>query len=564
MSDRISINDKSDKNTSSYVVEGFGLHFDYFTDWDIEASFMTDWELQSESKTYKGVGTTDLFITLNEISKEYGLTRYSQRKSDVLVIYTDRLWELSCFLSTYIDGEFKFYFQVLEHIEFRKCWDDTLHKAKDIQEWATGYINNLFVPDKYFYLTQSQIFRKRIKKACKKDKVTLGKDLFPRNYEVFKFYRKALMGGICYCPYPECWFQQPIIEIDLKSAYIYCFLKKHCVSEGKTVDPATWEVYLGNTNRASIGKYQITYTSWSSKVHCYKNIQGKHCKPTDDGVPVTDTFILTSNDIKLMLEMINITGVKCLELREFELGRLPKTILDNVVDAFIAKETAEEGMDRKIKKVILNAIYGNTIRKADSKGEWKYQASHTDLSPLWGIFITAYCKELVIGLGSKLEGWLYSDTDSIFCIDTPENRKLIEEFNDKIRADVKAICEELGYDYEILKNLGTFCFEEEISEFKAWKPKTYAFTKTNGEIVRKAAGCNRDTYYDENIYMLPDVPIGKKVLEKKFLNKPADVDRDGVHYHEESTFIINEFDGDNELMLKLMELAYLINGTLPY
>ena len=563
MSERLSVNDKSDKNTSSYIIEGFGLHFNDFTDWDTEASFMTDWELVSEHKTYRGNGTTDLFITLNEISKEYGLTRYSARKSDVLVIYTDRLWELSCYLSTYIDNEFKYYFQVLDHIEFRKCWDDTLVTAKAIQEWATNYINNLFVPDKYFYITKSQIFRKRIKKACKKDKVTLGKDLFPKNYNLFQFYRHALFGGICYCPYPSVWFQQPIIEIDLKSAYIYCFLKKHCVSEGKFVDTSTWEIYLGNSNRLSIGTYEITYTSWSSKAHCYKNIKGEHCKPTEDGIPVTDTFTLNSIDLKLMLGMLNVTGIKCCELVEFELGRLPKTILDKVVEAFIDKDEAT-GAEKKIKKVVLNSIYGNTVRKADTYDDWKYMLKNSDLSPLWGILITTYCKELVIGLGSKLEGWIYSDTDSIFCIDTPENRKMIEEFNDNIRADIKGICEELGYDYNKLKNLGTFCLEEEISEFKAWKPKTYAFTRTDGSIIRKAAGCNRNAYYDENIYFMPDVPIGEKVLDKTFINHPVDLVKDGVHYHEESSYILNTFECDNEMMLKLMEIAYLESGTLPY
>ena len=39
MSERISINDKSNMNTSSYIIEGFGLHFNDFTDWDTEASF---------------------------------------------------------------------------------------------------------------------------------------------------------------------------------------------------------------------------------------------------------------------------------------------------------------------------------------------------------------------------------------------------------------------------------------------------------------------------------------------------------------------------------------------
>lgn len=560
---KLSINDKGNDNTSAYVLEGWGITFTDYEDTDF--TIMTSFKITNGTKIYEGKTIYDLLTTLDSICKEYDLHDYSKRKKDILVIYTDRLWELSCYLDRYISNAFSYYFQVLDHIEFRQCWDERCVTAESIAEWASNYINNLFVPDKYFYITKSQIFRKRITKTCKKNGVTVGKDIFPDTYELFKYLRMALYGGICYCPYPETMFNQPIIEIDLKSAYIYCFLKKHCVTKGEWVkDLKTWESYINNPMKMSIGTYEITYTSWSNKIKCYKNIDGEACKQTEDGQPVSDVFVMNNRDLKIFLDTAGVTGVKCLDLMEFDLDYLPKEIIDCVVQAYIAKETAKDSTDKKIKKVALNSIYGNTIRKAETRDDWKRQYGKSYLAPQWGTLITSYCKELIIGLGSQLDGWIYSDTDSIFCFDTPENRKAIEQFNAKIRAEVKSICDYYGYDFEPLKNLGTFVIEEEIVKFKAWKQKQYAFTNKDGQITRKAAGCNRDTYFDESIYDMEQVPIGEKVLRKMFINKPVSKEIDGVLYEQPTSYYIIKVNCDNDTTMSLMELFYEVYGDLPY
>ena len=168
-------------------------------------------------------------------------------------------------------------------------------------------------------------------------------------------------------------------------------------------------------------------------------------------------------------------------------------------------------------------------------------------------------------LGSKLDGWLYSDTDSIFCFDTPDNRKKIEAFNKKTRETVKNICDLYGYDFEDYKDLGCFMIEEKITKFKAWKQKQYVFTNTDGKITKKAAGCNRNVVVDESIYDKNEVPIGEKVIHKFFNDFPAKVKKDGKEYFSETSYYIMKVDCDeNRNTLALMELAYYLTGELPY
>ena len=67
----------------------------------------------------------------------------------------------------------------------------------------------------------------------------------------------------------------------------------------------------------------------------------------------------------------------------------------------------------------------------------------------------------------QLDGWIYSDTDSIYCFDTVENRERINAYNDEIRSKVKHFCEEFGYNeyYDDLKDIGKFETEHEIVKF---------------------------------------------------------------------------------------------------
>lgn len=562
------VKDKVKGNYSVYVDEGFGLTIDDFQVdiGDREASFVKSWSLSSSTKTYTGNTIDDLLDTLHKIKSDYSLKQYSKGKKDILIIYTNKFWELSCYLYNHIYNVFTFYYQIMNNIEFRACWDKSKETSQDIASWADYIIKNLFIPDEYYYLTPAQVARKRISTSCKKYGDTLAKDIFPATDSRYRYIKKSLFGGACYCPYPGRQFNEPMMEIDINSAYIYCFMLKHCVTSGKFVNTEHWQSYLNSPTKATIGGYKITYSSWSSIIKCYKNANGEHCKPTTDG-PVTDTFVFTNIDLDIFLSTVNVISIECVSLLEYDMNYLPKSILDVVVRSYIEKEEAKKTgskEERALKKIAVNSIYGNTIRDLKTRDEWKAEMKKACLSPQWGIFITSYCKSLLIGLGSNLDGWVYSDTDSIFCFDTPKNRAIIAQYNKDISDRLKAICDTLGYDFNKMSKLGTFEEECRIVRFKALKQKQYMFTDDKGQITVKASGCNRkNVENNDDVYSLDRIPVGEKVVRKSRILHPVEVVVDGIRYYQETSYENQIFkDFDAEIMTLLVNELFGIEK--PY
>lgn len=547
---------------SNYVTEGWGLTFEDFTDLGEnigdEGSYLTKWTLSSKNITYTGEDVKSLLDTLEMLIDKYDLQVRSNLSKDILVIYTDRLFELGCYLKNHLTDVFICYIQVMNNIEFRECWNEDMTTAEDIYKWADDYIQNLFIPDKYFYLTPSQISRKRIYRMCKKHQENLGAKIFPSDYPKFKYIRNSLYGGICYCPYPEMEFNRPIIEIDLKSAYIFAFIKRHCSTIGRRVrDTSVWERYLDDDYKFSIGTYKITYSCWSNRIRCYKTIEGY--TPSQEGIH-TDTFRFTNKDLRIFLANVNATQVECTELLEFDTDYLPKPVLDCIIDMYMRKETSD-GIEKAIAKIILNSIYGNTSRKREEEEFKRLSEQDMTLPPQWGTFITVYCKEMLLAMGMQLEGWIYSDTDSIFCFDTRENRAKIDEFNKKTRLEVKDFCDKFGYDFNVLKNLGAFMIEEEIIRFKAWKQKQYAFQRKDGSVVVKASGCVRREY-DASVFDMKSVPVGEKVIRIYPVFEERSTVKDGKKYTSETSYWKLIAEGEDAELL--MECAYYADGEVPY
>lgn len=553
----LKVQDKAIGNRSNYVTEGFGLTFNEVKDKQIH--YVNDWTISVNGKHYTGESVYDLMETLHQLKDEYKLkVRENGEKKfmfnkkeqsvvdkDILVIYTNQLWELHCYLKHYVtnefmndDGEF-WYFQVLDNIEFRECWNDKLTEVDDISRWAQAFIDILFVKNKYFYLTPSQIMRKQIEKECKKAKMFMAKDIFPSNNFLYNYIRSALFGGLCYCPFPDKIFDQPIVEFDIKSAYIFCFLMAHCISNGKMVNPKHYEAYINNEKMLSIGRYVITYTSWSNKVKCYKNVNDEDCKKSENGEPVTDEFIFTNIDLALFTQLTNVISIECKSLMEFKSGYIQKEVLDKVIEAFIKKESSDKDSgEYAVYKVILNSIYGNTIRDWDA-AQLTEQRDGASLAPQWGIFITAYCKKLLLGCALQLDGWVYSDTDSIFCFDTKHNREIIEEYNRKTRKQLKDICDDLGYDFEKLKHLGEFMEEIRVKKFRAWKQKQYALIDEHGDLKVTAAGCSMVSRKEltEEVFKEDSVPCGEKVIMKHSLNDEYETTINGRTYKTPSSYV---------------------------
>lgn len=523
----INIQDKKFRNWTNYVTDGWGLTLDTFT-YD-EAGYVKEWMLcNDKGATFRGETIPELINTLALLKNEYNLkTRECKGEAsskDLLVIYTDNLNKLYRFIKNHnvITDKFSLYFQVMDNIEFRECWlSEDVDTAPKIAHWAQFMIDNLFIIDKYFYLTSNQIVRKRLKRKISKLDNNIAKDIYPDSFDLYNYLRKAHFGGILYVPYPKLVIPDPMIEIDIKSAFPWCLLtQKHCMSVSELAEKDYWEYYTESTSKMAIGKYRITYSSYSKKITCYKNSNGEHCLRGDN---ITDTFTMTSIDLKNFLDIVNATNVECIRLYEYDLDYLPKHIRDQIVEEYAKKEelkrTKPHSEELALQKVTLNGIYGDADRNWKSVKAYDEDKKNPNFAPQWGILTSSYAKDVIMRLGAQLKGWYYSATDSIFCLDTPENRAKIDEYNNHVRQINKEFCEMFDYDYTILSELGTFDIEEEIIKFRAFGPNSYLFTRKDGSICIKACGCpksyrnnmteeEKEALYDKKV---DHIPVGDRV-----------------------------------------------------
>ena len=502
-------------NYSNYIVEGFGLTlYDRKNSWF--EYHLTGWVLKSDSKSFAGRTVEDLMSVLKKLCKKYKLTQYTAMKKDVLVIYTNRLRELHAYLKEYITSSFnidedskfnadfdddKAYFQVLNFIEFRKCWDEDKITARQIQHWAYDMWTYLFYDDKKVYLTPNSVTRNKIKIGCKKTKCTFGVDIFPSTLPRYKYYKKAAHGGICYFD-KKGYKEGPIKEYDLTSAYTYCYTLPLPITKGEFLDKTLWD----KTDKLTIGTYRITFKNTAKQLSTIKDVNDKTFDVS--GEEVTQEFKLTSVDLQTIKKFATIINIECDTLIVFEAGQLPKEYLDVLVGFFIKKQTTTGG-ERAVWKTGLNGISGNSIKNIETSKEFD-SYNHKELVPQWGAFIISYCRQIVCDTGLQLKGWYYSDTDCVFCKDTEANTKIIDKWNEQARNHNKELCEKYGYPYEVIKDLGTFKVEADITRMKVIGNKHYCYETTDHKVVVKAAGCDKKTMDKSNIFDLEEMPIGQK------------------------------------------------------
>lgn len=539
---------------SNYVVEGIGLTFTDFIDDKEQCSFMVGWEVTTQSQTFTGNDIYDLLDLLKKFIKDYKLTQYSNTKKDILVIYTNRLKALYCYLYNYVSTAFlidntnenKGYFQVMNFIEFRQCFNKELSNSVDIANYGNDLFEYIFVPHKIAPFTESGVSRKIIKQNCSKAKCTLGKDIFPENYDLYTLYKGSAHGGICYSPANYHDFKCDMLAVDLKSAYSYCYTLPLPISAGEEVDTDNWDKYDN-----FIGEFTITFKNKAKQLGVIRDIDDNKFDTTGD--KVTQTFRLNNIYLEVILRYIKVYKIVCNELYTFEVDTIPKPYLDTIINFFVKKETTKGG-ERASWKIGLNGISGNTIRNLSYNMFKNY--SDKELPPQWGSFLMAYCFRAVVEMGERVDGWIYSDTDSIYCLDTPKTRQAIEDYNQKAQAHNKWLCEEYGYDFEVLKNLGNFIIENKIIRFRAIANKQYAYKCESGAVIVKAAGCVKQPYYSDEVFESREMPIGNRIIDMWLVDEPHTVEKDGKKYYAETGYF--EVTTNNPEMYRAYMIAKLL------
>lgn len=500
--------DKGTGLISVYPTEPYFLDVEYNADYDI-----IGWHLYSDSHNWVGKTAQDLTDRLDTIIKVFNLTdkyivngKISENKHDYVIIYVKNLKiARGIFKNVKIDV-YSNYLIVMNYFDVRTYTD--FGDKNSIKRWYKDFVN-----ENRAYLSPAQAMRKRLLRSVGQDKT--AKSIYPPTIRDYNYERGGIHGGAIYAQDSSGHvYERKMLALDLTSAYIFGLLiRKHCMTERKAVPVTDWENYLGNSEYGSIGTYKIEYSFMYRYIRCFKDFNGNQFKIGHNEVTVIMDNIALNTFINLPHMVIH--KIECLKLNEFGIDYMPQYYRDFSVKLYTDKQSLDrDSIEYKNHKVYLNSgVYGNILvdlfkylpkKKDESESDYRrrlknhyYKAIHADTAkvstiPLWGIYTLSYTKQLVFELATQLVGWRYSDTDSIYCDDTPENRIKLEAFNSKIRTEIKQFCEKFGYEYEILKDLGTFKIEAEIVKFRSFGVKMYAYRTIEGKDEMHFAGCTYD------------------------------------------------------------------------
>lgn len=460
----------------------------------------------------------DLGNYFNHLIQKYDLKRIKDNTKRSIIIWTDVIEKIEGFFASYITARLgKHYIEIMNFIEFRsiKPWDSEVIYNNMVYWYdvINSLYRSIFIPDKYFYITPNQIVRKELEKSLDKDTKQKLDKIFPKNYTDWKIMRKSLYAGLAVCNYPGLTVDQPVIGIDINSAYIYAMLcMQHPMSPAIKVNKDDWEDYLYSIDHISIGTYEITFVNEQPTSACYKDIT--HMSPAFG--KQTRTYVMNSIDLNIFRDLNKILSIECKSLEVYEIHYLPKYVADILVEYYIKKcKAPKDSEERRVAKIKLNGIPGDASRRCDTLNEFKHLRESYSLLPQWGITTNSYCKKFLLGMANSLDGWLYSNTDSIYCLDTSQNRRKIKEYNVYIEQFTKAMCDHYGYNFEDLKDLGKFEIDSVCTRFKAFAINEYIYTTTEGKFVVKAAGHDkRNQTLDESLYDKAKIPLGAFLIPR--------------------------------------------------
>lgn len=534
------------------------------------------WELSNSfGETYEGISQEDLIKTLKAIPELIGLKYRSNTKKDgtstipipeTILVYVEDTIQIygflrCCMKKDSIDESYlKLSFNFGPHIEIRSITpfvpsaeairdnikDYTSSLSYCIAFFAQGLFDTTFLPEKHFYITPGRRVRTKMSLSQKKYGDFIAQRSFPRSFFEYEDLRKSYFGGVGLSKIG--YFDKPMIMIDIKSSHPYELMTSnhamYITYYGRYTDKYGNEFsyedilkYVSST--MSIAHYAITYRNAPGYLRQFADYQHNRTNIYDPEWTVGE-YMFTNIDALTFLESFDkedVYDIHIFETIEYASGKMPKYMCDVIYKAYKEKKDLDclkgtpSEWSRVISKIFLNSIGGSGAKKI-SASEYNHEVEKSRSSPIWTFFMASYSRRSVIVLGRELCGWVYSDTDSIICLDTVNNRKKIEDYNSKRMLQTKEICELYEYDYDTINDIGTFEIECEIVKLRINNFKQYGYERSDGKLELKAAGLLRERNTEE--------------AKRKFLDK-GDIDFGKIPYKcisDKKVLIHTEYLGD--------------------
>lgn len=398
-------------------------------------------------------------------------------------------------------------------------------------------------------LTKTGYARRKCRAACLyEDKRTRYKhmDLMKKlilTPEEFLMAKKAFAGGFTHGNvwYVANGFYRDVGSFDFTSSYPAVMLsEKFPMSRGKEIDVTSIRsrkdldkyfarfcclvsvTFEGLTGRDGTPDHYLS----ASKTHNSKDERREWV--IDNGRIVeadSVTITVTDIDIQCIDACYSYTSITVHKMFVYQRAYLPipilKTILELYRDKTSLKGVAGREDDYQRAKELLNSLYGmmvtdiarqSVVYDSDTWGHTPADVNecvedyNVDdgrfLSYLWGVWITAYARRnLWAGILEFGRDYIYSDTDSIKCLNYQDHMAWIDEYNKQITAKLERMCICCGFDKKstapktidgVEKPIGVWDFEGVYDRFKTLGAKRY-MTMTKDVLNVTISGVNKMT-----------------------------------------------------------------------
>lgn len=349
--------------------------------------------------------------------------------------------------------------------------------------------------------------------------------LTPDEYTLLK---KCFQGGFTHGNHKnvgKTW--QHVDSYDFTSSYptIICS-EKFPMGKGEEVCYKSWKDYFADTKDYCIMAV-VDFDNLDEKFTSEHYISSSKCIDIsgaieDNGRVVSCnhcTLCITEQDMDIIMKNYSCTGCRIKKAIRYKKDYLPKEFIECVLHFYESKTTLKDVAGREAEyqllKGMLNSMYGmcvtdivqpettyskengwssEEVNLAEQIDRYNKDKNRTTFFP-WGVWITAYARHnLWSGIFELGDDYIYSDTDSVKCLNAENHQAYFDSYNSHITEKIKAVANHYGIDPDKAnpvskdgehKPLGIWDHEGYFDEFKTLGAKRYILTgfhKPNGKL----------------------------------------------------------------------------------
>lgn len=352
----------------------------------------------------------------------------------------------------------------------------------------------------------------------------------------YKQLKRAFQGGFTHAAARFSGkVEKNVDSIDFTSSYPYVLLSEQFpMSSGRIVEIHSKEEFQKYINLYCC-LFDVEFTNLTPKFINENYISLSRCYQHEKAV-VNNGRVVSADKILTTITDVDYTVIEktydwdsmtIYNFRIYNRGYLPTNFVKSILKLYSDKTTLKgvEGKEVEylVSKGMLNSCYGMTvtdivrdeiiysdewdIEKADVESDIEHynKSRNRFLFYPWGVWVTAYARRnLWGGILAFGDDYIYSDTDSIKCLNIEKHFDYINEYNNSVKRKLQVAANYHKIDFELFqpktikgikKLIGVWDWEtekEKYTRFKTLGAKRYMIEQ-DGKINITVAGVNKKT-----------------------------------------------------------------------